>query len=140
MGAYVCSWLAEKRAAYAAASKSARKANASDWTVFADWCRAQQVEALPASPGTMVAFLIDTAGKVAVMTQCRRLSAVQDKHRPGGFNLDLNSAGFREVCSGIRRSHRRPPVDRRLRIEETLKIEGIGPRGASRTTLAMPAV
>jgi site-specific recombinase XerD len=115
--------IAEKATAYAAAAQSnnTRKAYTSDWTVFADWCRVQQIEALPASAAAVTAFLIATAGQVAVVTQRRRLSAIQDMHRQIGFHLDLSGGPFRDVWAGIRRTHGRPPVKKAALLTTALR-------------------
>jgi integrase len=115
--------IAEKATAYAAAAQSnnTRKAYTSDWTVFADWCRVQQIEALPASAAAVTAFLIATAGQVAVVTQRRRLSAIQDMHRQIGFHLDLSGGPFRDVWAGIRRTHGRPPVKKAALLTAALR-------------------
>jgi integrase len=115
--------IAEKAVGYAAASKSdnTRKAYASDWTVFAHWCQVQQIEPLPASAVAVTAFLIDTAGQVAVVTQRRRLSAIQDMHRKAEFHLNLSGGPFRDVWAGIRRTHGRPPVKKAALLTAALR-------------------
>jgi integrase len=45
-----------------------------------------------------------------VSTQRRRLSAIKEMQRQGGFHLDTTSATFRDVWKGIRRAHGQPPV------------------------------
>ncbi|WP_083514632.1 site-specific integrase [Bradyrhizobium manausense] len=115
--------IAQKAASYAEASQSdnTRKAYASDWLVFTDWCRVQQVEALPASPATVTAWIIDTAGKVAVTTQRRRISAIQDMHKQAGHHLDLSGGAFRKVWAGVRRTHGRPPVKKAAFLTPALR-------------------
>jgi integrase len=115
--------IAEKAAGYAAASKSdnTRKAYTSDWQVFDAWCSVQGVASLPATPATIAAFLIDTAGEVAVTTQRRRLSAIQDRHRQASLPLDLSGGGFRDVWSGIRRTHGRPPKKKAALLTSALR-------------------
>lgn len=115
--------IAAKAKTYAAASQSqnTRKAYTGDWATFTDWCALQGVDPLPATAATVTAFLIDTAGKVAVTTQRRRISAIQDMHRKAGHPLDLSSAGFRDVWSGIRRSHGRPPVKKSALVTSALR-------------------
>ena len=115
--------IAEKAKAYAAAAQSenTRKAYISDWATFADWCAVQGVEALPATAATVTAFLIDSAGKVAVTTQRRRISSIADMHRKASFPLDLSGGGFRDVWAGIRRSHGRPPVKKAAMVTNVLR-------------------
>lgn len=115
--------IAERAAAYAEASQSdnTKKAYTSDWQTFTAWCRVQQVEALPASPATVTAWLIATSGTVAVTTQRRRLSAIQYMHRQAGHHLDLKGGAFRKVWSGIRRTHGRPPVKKTALVTTALR-------------------
>lgn len=115
--------IAEKAKVYAAAAQSenTRKAYISDWATFADWCAVQGVEALPATAATVTAFLIDSAGKVAVTTQRRRISSIADMHRKASLPLDLSGGGFRDVWAGIRRTHGRPPVKKAAMVTNVLR-------------------
>ena len=61
--------------------------------------------ALPADPDTIMAYLIEHAGKVRVSTLQRRLSAIREAHLYRGIKLDTSSAAFRDVWRGIRRTH-----------------------------------
>jgi len=119
----VAAEIAEKARGYAAASQSTntRRAYTGDWATFTDWCALQGVDPLPATAATVTAFLIDTAGKVAVTTQRRRISAIQDMHRKANQSLDLSGAGFRDVWSGIRRTHGRPPVKKAALMTHALR-------------------
>ena len=115
--------IAEKAQAYAAASKAdnTRRAYNGDWQIFEGWCQVQGASPLPATPATVAAFLIATAGQIAVTTQRRRLSAIQDRHRQAGTTLDLSSGGFRDVWAGIRRTHGRPPVKKAALMTAALR-------------------
>ncbi|MGY4461542.1 hypothetical protein [Bradyrhizobium sp. LB13.1] len=102
--------IAEKAAAYAEASSSAntRRAYAGDFETFKARCAVQGEPSLPASAATVAAFVIDTAGRVAVTTQRRRLAAIQHCHREAGHHLDLTTPVFQKIWSGVRRTHGRP--------------------------------
>lgn len=52
------------------------------WSLFADWCAAADVEALPASPITLAEFLAENPGGAAV--QLRRVSAINRAHLDAG--------------------------------------------------------
>ncbi|UPJ78586.1 tyrosine-type recombinase/integrase [Bradyrhizobium sp. 183] len=104
--------IAAKAKGYAeqAQADNTRAAYASDWTVFEQWCGRQGVAAHAADAGTVLAFLVDTAGKVAVSTQRRRLAAIKSRLRIFGVTLDTSAEPFRSVWKGVRRAHGRPPV------------------------------
>jgi integrase len=95
---------------YAEAAKAAntRRAYRSDWKAFEAWCASRNVTALPAYPNTVLAFLVEHAGKVRVSTLQRRLSAIREAHLYRGIKLDTSSAAFRDVWRGIRRTHAVP--------------------------------
>ena len=115
--------IAEQAAAYAKAAQSdnTQRAYQGDWATFAGWCEVQGEESLPASAGTVAAFLIATAGKIAVVTQRRRLAAILHKHREAGHHLDLTVPGFQSVWAGIRRTHGRPPVKKQAIMTPVLR-------------------
>ncbi|MDA9396416.1 hypothetical protein WN73_38555 [Bradyrhizobium sp. CCBAU 45394] len=115
--------IAEQAKAYAAASQATNTqlAYSSDWRTFQAWCDLQGAVAMPTTPATVAAFLVATAGVVAVTTQRRRLSAIQDAHKRAGHHLDLSGGPFREVWSGIRRVHGRPPTKKSALMTAALR-------------------
>lgn len=104
--------IAAKAKGYAdqAQAENTRSAYASDWAAFETWCGGQGVMAQAADAGTVLAFLVDTAGKVTVATQRRRLAAIKSILRARGIVLDPGAEPFRSVWKGIRRAHGRPPI------------------------------
>ncbi len=102
--------MAQKAAGYAEAAKAAntRRAYRADWVAFGAWCVTKGVMAMPASSDTVLAFLIDHAGKLKVSTLQRRLSAIREAHLYAGQPLDTSAAAFRDVWRGIRRTHAMP--------------------------------
>jgi integrase len=52
----------------------------SDWADFVGWCAARGLEALPAGPDTLVAYVDDRAGVLRVSTLKRRLAAIRSVH------------------------------------------------------------
>ena len=102
--------LAERASDYARASKSpnTRKAYASDWRHFAEWCRAREIEPMPADPiGAVLAYLTAHASVLKVNTLQRRLVAIRECHRYAGFDLETTGVQFRDVWKGIRREEGR---------------------------------
>jgi integrase len=106
--------LADRAAAYAESAKSAntRRAYQTDLAIFANWCASHGLSAMPASASTVLAFLVDQAGKVRVSTLQRRLAAIREAHRYQGMELDTSSVAFRDPWRGIRRAHAAPPEKR----------------------------
>jgi len=115
--------IAERAAGYAAQAQSSntRLAYASDWSTFQAWCDQQGAVAMPADANVVLAFLVDTAGKVKVATQRRRLSAIKEAHRQAGFHLDTGSALFRDTWKGIRNAHGQPPVKKNALLTGLLR-------------------
>lgn len=106
--------MAEKAAGYAEAAKASntRRAYRSDWQSFEAWCAGKGVVAMPASPDTVLAFLIDHASQLKVATLSRRLSAIRETHLYAGHTLDTSSVAFRDIWRGIRRTHAAPQVQK----------------------------
>src|SRR5919202_2842163 len=100
--------LAEKARDYASKARAAntRRAYDSDWRRFSDWCHGQGLAAMPAAPGTVMAYLTAQAGALKVSTLSRHLAAIRAAHEHAGAPLDLAaSRGFREVWRGIKNTH-----------------------------------
>jgi site-specific recombinase XerD len=102
--------LAERAKSYAESAKAAntRKAYDADWRHFAAWCRARNIESMPAHPlGTVLAYLTFHARIHKISTLQRRLVAIRECHRYGGFELDTSGIQFRDVWKGIRKEEGR---------------------------------
>lgn len=56
-------------------------AYARDWTVFEAWCREQELPALPATPETVAAFVVDCSAVSKTATLTRRVGGISWKHR-----------------------------------------------------------
>lgn len=93
--------------AYAAVSMSGatRKAYQGDWSDFQGWCDGLGLQALPAAPETVGAYLAAKTKLLAVSTLMRRLAAVATAHRLAGHQLDTRHPAIRDVMRGIRRVH-----------------------------------
>lgn len=100
--------------AYAAQAKadSTRRAYASDWRLFSQWCARRGVQPMPASEGSVLGFLIESAEVAKVATLQRRLSAIREAHRLAGVPLRLESIAFRDAWKGIRRTHGHPALQK----------------------------
>ncbi|TXN75749.1 tyrosine-type recombinase/integrase [Methylobacterium sp. WL18] len=106
---------ADRAREYADQSRVAntRRAYASDVRAFAHWCEARGEASLPASLAAILAYLIDHATTLKVVTLQRRLAAIREQHAAAGFALDSSSAAFRDTWRGIKRAHGQPAVKKR---------------------------
>jgi site-specific recombinase XerD len=105
----------------AAKADNTRRAYASDWEHFAAWCGGHGLEPLPASPGTVAAYLTDHAGSLKVSTLGRRLAAIRSAHQQAGTTLNLDSQAFKDVWKGIRREHQTRPNKKRALVTADLR-------------------
>lgn len=71
------------------------------WSLFADWCAAAEVEALPASPITLAQFLAENPAGDAV--QLRRVSAINRAHLDGGHPAPGRVTSLRFALDSARR-------------------------------------
>lgn len=125
--------------AYAAASRaeSTRRAYASDWKIFAAWCAARELVALPARPEAVALFLSAEADAgTKPSTIGRRLAAIGYMHRTRGLDPPQECVGgqaIRDVLAGIRRTHgvrkeRKHAADADVLRDMLHGIEGDSPR------------
>ena len=86
-------------------SDSTRRGYASDVLIFAAWCDAHSLCALPATPETVAYFVASeaTAGKAAA-TIGHRLAAIRHIHRESGHLSPTDSDIVAATMSGIRRT------------------------------------
>src|SRR5689334_18272609 len=80
---------AERARGYANAEKAAatRRAYGADFLIFRAWCEDRQLDALPASPATVAAFLAHEAGRnVKASTIGRRTAAIRYAHKLAGLD------------------------------------------------------
>ena len=91
-------------------SENTRRAYRSALTAFRAWCEAQGVEALPASPETVAAFVAaeaDAGRKVATLEQ--RVAAIRWAHEATGCESPTASKLVRSTMQGIRREQGTAP-------------------------------
>jgi len=82
----------------------------SDWADFSSWCFQMGVQALPAAPETVAAYMAALAGMgAAVGTIARRLSSIGHYHRASGQLDPSADPAVRYVIAGIRRQLGRKP-------------------------------
>lgn len=98
--------LAERAREFAALAHAPATARAyrSDWTHFAGWCERVGLAAVPATPGTVAAYLTAHAESLSISTLTRRISSIATAHRLAGYVLDTGHRDLRETWRGIRRA------------------------------------
>ncbi|MEP9403882.1 site-specific integrase [Sphingomonas sp. VNH70] len=122
-----------------AASKasSTRKAYASDWAIFCDFCDARNVEALPAHPDIVALFAhVQATGGTAPVTIGRRVAAINHHHKEEGFASPSarDAAGvIAHMLSGVRKKYARKknqkaPAEAEKLMAMLATIEGDGLR------------
>jgi hypothetical protein len=87
------------------------------WSLFADWCAAADVEAMPASPITLAEFLAENPADDAV--QLRRVSAINRAHLDAGQPAPGRATSVRIALDSAR-------SDRTLRRAEQYQVISAG--------------
>jgi site-specific recombinase XerD len=100
--------LAETARHFLAAAKagSTRRAYASDWRHFTEWCRRHSLEPLPARPETVALYLADLASTHKPATLRRRLTVIGRAHQAAGAPspASRDEPLVSETLKGIRRT------------------------------------
>jgi site-specific recombinase XerD len=97
----------EAAADYARAEKAAatRRAYRTDFAIFRAWCAGRRIEALPATPATVAAFLAWEASRCTrPSTIGRRVAAIRYAHKLEGLPVPTDDERVRATVRGIRRS------------------------------------
>ena len=99
-----------ERYATSALAASTRKAYEHDWRLFATWCAERRLNAIPAEPATVAAFLASEADReFRPVTIARRAAAIAAAHRAQDHPNPCDSGAVAAVMSGIRRQHGTEP-------------------------------
>src|SRR5271165_215619 len=84
---------------------STRKAYATDFRIFREWCDARGVPALPAAAETVAAYLAAHASTSRASTLGRRVAAIRYAHKLAGLALPTDAEGVKATMRGIRRTY-----------------------------------
>jgi site-specific recombinase XerD len=98
---------AERARSYANAEKAAatRKAYGADFLIFRAWCDERLLDAVPASPAAVAAFLAHEAGRnVKASTIGRRVAAISYAHKLAGLDTPTDDERVKATMRGIRRT------------------------------------
>lgn len=107
-------------------SDNTRRAYASDWKHFSDWCHRKGLSPLPPDPQMVGIYITSLASPAngrkptAVSTIERKLSALCWNATQRGMTLDRSDRHIATVLAGIRRVHARPPVQKEAILPEEL--------------------
>ena len=71
------------------------------WDRFAEWCAGQGVEALPADPVTVAAYLAHRADGRSLATVRLDRAAISDRHRRAGLDTPTGAEGVRRTVRGL---------------------------------------
>lgn len=101
---------------YARNSRAAStlEAYASDWRGFVSFCTQRGLDALPATPESVAAFLASEAERgMSASTIGRRCAAIKWRHKVAGHPSPTDDEKVRAVLSGIRRELGTAPLKRK---------------------------
>lgn len=112
-------------AGYAANSKAKNtwRAYRADLRDFADWCQSSDLQALPAQPETVAAYLTYLAPHCKIATIRRRLSAISQQHQVASHDSPTRSPLVRLTMQGILRTHAPQQTVRRVQPAITSVIQ-----------------
>jgi len=85
-------------------AKNALDAYAADWKHFSAWCDAHKRRALPASPETILCYVVDLVDHYTVATIDRRLSSIGYYHKQARHTLPTKDPEVERTMRGIRRA------------------------------------
>lgn len=104
-------------------AENTRRAYASDWRHFSEWCSQRSQLPLPAEPQTIALYLSDLAASTRTSTLVRRISSISQAHQMGGFESPTRHMVVRSVLAGIRRTNGSAQVGKNpLRVEDLRAI------------------
>jgi site-specific recombinase XerD len=114
--------------ARASKAKATQAAYESDFRIFESWCRQRGLNALPALPATVCAFLATQAGLgKRASTLGRRLAAIGYFHKLASETNPVGDETIKATLSGIRRSIGSAPVRKRAATADiVLSMVGTG--------------
>lgn len=98
-------------AGYAQQSLSAAtlRAYRADWADFEAWCRDTGLEAMPAAPQTVAAYLASMVEARSRATIQRRLVSIGQAHKLAGHDWRPSHPAIRNTMRGMFRRHGKPP-------------------------------
>ena len=84
-------------------AKNTLDAYAADWKHFSRWCDEHKRRALPASPETILCYVVDLVDRYTVATIDRRLSSIGYYHKQAPYGLPTKDPEVERTMRGIHR-------------------------------------
>ena len=85
-------------------AKNTLDAYVADWKHFSAWCDDHKRRALPASPETILCYVVDLVDRYTVATIDRRLSSIGYYHKQARHGLPTKDPEVERTMRGIRRA------------------------------------
>lgn len=79
------------------------------WRAFVAWARGRDLQPLPATPSTVIAYIVDHETKLAVSTIRKNLVAVTQAHRAKGLESPVTTEPVRLALKGLARKRGTAP-------------------------------
>ena len=101
---------AQRARQYAAQADNAatKRAYATDWRLFTEWCASRSLPVFPSTPEVVAMYISDMAasGKIKSATITKKLAAISKVHEWGGFPSPstMQNPNLQTVARGIRKS------------------------------------
>jgi site-specific recombinase XerD len=86
-----------------------------------DWCEAQNLCPLPASPEVVAAYIAECASRRKVGSVQRRLNAIAEAHKAVGFDSPTHHAMVTDTLKGIRRTKGTAPVQKAPTLTDDIR-------------------
>jgi site-specific recombinase XerD len=102
-------------------SDSTRRSYARDLAAFRAWCLARGVDALPAEPQTLAAYLAELALTDRPATIGRKLAAIAVAHRNAGLESPTEHGMVKRTLAGIRREKGTAPHQKAALLVDDLR-------------------
>ena len=87
-----------------AKSKNTLTAYRKDWANFCQFCESAGLQALPASPETVITYLTVQADNHKVSTLERRIASISQAHQAAGYQTPTIDMQVRALMQGVRRT------------------------------------
>ncbi|HEU5101600.1 MAG TPA: hypothetical protein VFU22_21410 [Roseiflexaceae bacterium] len=93
-------------------AKNTLDSYATDWKHFNSWCDDHKRRALPASPETILCYIVDLVDRHTIATIDRRLTSTGYYHKQAGHALPTKDPEVERTMRGIRRAKESRPMAR----------------------------
>ncbi len=80
-----------------------KRAYATDWRMFEQWCADNHVQSLPASPAVLIAYVTDIKDVRSMATLSRYLVSIKTAHTVAGHTSPTTHPAFLTAWKGLRR-------------------------------------